>query len=147
MCCYWATKLPLQHLLPIQSWAELQWARGCRYQGLPLQPSSVGTTVCSNRGSNTTLSFVDLLGHNPASPPLYCKKEPRTAAPPVQTEKTEPLCSPCPFSVSTEVHDLPLLPPCNPKSFKNTPTFLLPPPSAFHLERIQKMSSERTSQI
>lgn len=41
---------------------------------LPLKPTSAGTTVCSNRGSNTTVPIVDLLRHNPASPPYIARK-------------------------------------------------------------------------
>lgn len=40
----------------------------------------------------------------------HSKEEARKAAPPVQTEKTGPFCSPCPFSTSLVVHDPPLLP-------------------------------------
>lgn len=123
-------QLPLQHLLPIQSWPELQ--QGPRLPaGRTASPVlfSRNNCACSNRATNTRVSIVDLLRHNPASPPLYCKKEARTAAPPVQTEKTDPLCSPCPFSASTEVHDPPLLPPATPKASKHS-HFASFPPSA-----------------
>lgn len=49
-------------------------------------------------------------GHQHPRPRTHRKEEARKAVPPIETEKTDPLCSPCPFSASTEVHDPPLLP-------------------------------------
>lgn len=99
--------------------------------------------VSSNSSSNTQDPIVDVLGHNPASPPLPCKKATRAAVPPVQTEKTDPLCFACPFQASTEVHDPPLLPPATLKASKHSHfSFLLVGGNeAEHLKRFQKIYS------
>lgn len=107
--------------------------------------------VCSNRGSNTRVPIVDLLRHNPASPPYTARKS--LGRLPRQYRENRPPLFPLPLlSVDGGTWSTPP-PPCNPESFKTLPLLLSLPPrllvqgkAADHLMRIHQISSERTSQ-
>lgn len=127
MCCHWATNYLSNICCPSKVGRSFNRPGGFRLQGRPLQASSAGTNVCSNRGSSTRISIVDLFGHNPASPPYTARK--RLEQPPHQYRqgKQTPFVPPAPSQRRARYMIHP--PPPAPQSWKlqNSPTFTFPP--------------------
>lgn len=78
------------------------------------------------RGSNTRVSIVALLRHNPASPPYTARKRRGQPSRQYRQRKQTPFVSPAPSQRRPRYMTPPSPPSCNPESFRNTPTLPIP---------------------
>lgn len=131
MCCYWATDYLSNIFCPSKVGQGFNRPEA-------LQPSSVGTTVCSNRGSNTRPSIEDLLRDNPASPPYTARKSREQPPRQYRQRKQSPFVPPAPSQRRLRYMIYPSSPCSNPESFS--------PPSTFCSVRQKRSSSSENSE-